>query len=51
MADSRTAAIEGLFYTGESSESVQAVLYFDASSGRVTLSEVMTGIAEGPVAL
>jgi Zn-dependent protease with chaperone function len=51
MADSRTAAIEGLFYTGESSESIQAVLYFDASSGRVTLSEVMTGIAEGPVAL
>lgn len=51
MADSRTAAIEGLFYTGESSESVQAVLYFDASSGRVTLSEVMTGIAEGPAAL
>jgi Zn-dependent protease with chaperone function len=51
MADSRTAAIEGLFYTGESSESIQAVLYFDASSGRVTLSEVMTGIAEGPAAL
>jgi len=51
MADSRTPAIEGLFYTGESSESIQAVLYFDASSGRVTLSEVMTGIAEGPAAL
>ena len=51
MADSRTAAIEGLFYMGESSESIQAVLYFDASSGRVTLSEVMTGIAEGPAAL
>ena len=51
MADSRTAAIEGLFYTGESSESIQAVLHFDASSGRVTLSEVMTGIAEGPAAL
>ena len=51
MADNRTAAIEGLFYTGESSESIQAVLYFDASSGRVTLSEVMTGIAEGPAAL
>ncbi len=51
MADSRTAAIEGLFYTGESSESIQAVLYFDASSGRVTLSEVMIGIAEGPAAL
>lgn len=51
MPDSRMAVIEGMFYTGESSESIQAVLYFDARSGRVTLSQMITCIEEGPVAL
>lgn len=51
MADSRAASIEGIFYTGESSQGIQAVLDFDARSGRVTLTEVMTGIAEESAAL
>lgn len=51
MADSRAASIEGIFYTGESSQGIQAVLDFDARSGRVTLTEVMTGSAEESAAL
>jgi Zn-dependent protease with chaperone function len=51
MADSRAASIEGIFYTGESSQGIQAVLDFDARSSRVTLTEVMTGSAEESAAL
>ena len=51
MADSRAASIEGIFYTGESSQGIQAVLDFDARSGRVTLTEVMTDSAEESAAL
>ena len=51
MADSRAASIEGIFYTGESSQGIQTVPDFDARSGRVTLTEVMTGSAVESAAL